>query len=101
MDKPFQTLRLIAKIIEILGWGIFGIINCITAAALITNVQQGDEIVALIIIGGGVLLAINGLLVVGIGQLIKLFLKIEENTRKLCNHSGESGKFCTKCGEEI
>ena len=48
-----------------------------------------------------VLIAINGVLIVGLGQCIKLFLKIEENTRKPCNHAGESGMFCTKCGEEI
>jgi hypothetical protein len=99
--NSFQTLRLVGKIIEVLGWVIFGSITLITVSVLIMDVQDGDDTAGLFILGGGALLAVNGLLVVGVGQLIKLFLKIEKNTRKPCNHAGESGKYCTKCGEGI
>ena len=38
--NSFQTLRLVGKIIEVLGWVIFGSITLITVSVLIMDVQD-------------------------------------------------------------
>ena len=102
MEKPFKTLTLISDTLEVIGWIVIGLsVAFVPVMYFFLDIAEDSSLVAVMIVGGCVLSAIYGVLIVGSGHLIKLFLKIEENTRKPCNHAGESGKFCAKCGEEI
>jgi len=101
MKKPFKTLHFISDTIDVIGWIVIGLSVAFVPVMFFLDIVEDDSLLAVMIVGGCVLIAINGVLIVGLGQCIKLFLKIEENTRKPCNHTGESGKYCTKCGEEI
>ena len=101
MKKPFKTLHFISDTIDVIGWIVIGLSVAFVPVMFFLDIVEDDSLLAVMIVGGCVLIAINGVLIVGLGQCIKLFLKIEENTRKPCNHAGESGMFCTKCGEEM
>jgi nucleoside recognition membrane protein YjiH len=101
MKRPFKTLHFISDTIDVIGWIVIGLSVAFVPVMFFLDIIEDDTLLPVVIVGGCLLIAIFGVLIVGLGQSIKLFLKIEKNTRKPCNHTGESGKYCTKCGEEI
>ena len=78
-SRPFKVLHLISDTIEVAGFLVLGLSLGIPLILLLL----GDTDDLLIKAGIGFLIAIFALLIIGSGQVIKVVLKIEENTRRI------------------
>ena len=78
-NRPFKVLHLISDTIEVAGFLVLGLSLGIPLVLLLLG--ETDDI--LIKAGIGFLIAIFSLLIIGSGQVIKVVLKIEENTRRI------------------
>ena len=78
-NRPFKVLHLISDTIEVAGFLVLGLSLGIPLILLLL----GDTDDLLIKAGIGFLIAIFSLLIIGSGQVIKVVLKIEENTRRI------------------
>ena len=79
ISRPFKVLHLISDTIEVAGFLVLGLSLGIPLILLLL----GDTDDLLIKAGIGFLIAIFSLLIIGSGQVIKVVLKIEENTRRI------------------
>jgi uncharacterized membrane protein len=77
--NEFKSLLLISNLCYILGWIMVGIAALVI---LISLVKSSDTLYFLYGIAISIVAAFFGLLTLASGELIKLFIKIEENTRK-------------------
>ena len=79
ISRPFKVLHLISDTIEVAGFLVLGLSLGIPLILLLL----GDTDDLLIKAGIGFLIAIFSLLIIGSGQVIKVVLQIEENTRRI------------------
>ena len=79
ISRPFKVLHLISDTIEVAGFLVLGLSLGIPLVLLLLG--ETDDI--LIKAGIGFLIAIFSLLIIGSGQVIKVVLQIEENTRRI------------------
>ena len=79
-DK-FQELRMLCTFLYVIGWITISLVVILTFFGITQGVpiQHTPRILAIII---GLVLGLLGLLVAATGQIGKVFLAIEENTRK-------------------
>ena len=90
-DIRFKTLEGIGKFMAIVGW----IIVAISVIAALVMASSKSGFGGSMVLGGlviGVLGSVQGLLIVGIGQLIQCVVAIEWNTRRVANKA-ELGMF--------
>ena len=78
-NRPFKVLHLISGTIEVVGYIMFGLSIGIHLMLLFI----GKTVDLVIKAGIGFLIVIFSLLNIGSGQVIKVFLQIEENTRRI------------------
>ena len=78
-NRPFKVLHLISNTIEVVGFILLGLSLGIPLMLLL--IGQAEDLI--IKAGIGFLIAIFSLLIIGSGQVIKVVLQIEENTRRI------------------
>ena len=78
-NRPFKVLHLISNTIEVGGFILLGLSLGIPLMLLL--IGQSEDLI--IKAGIGLLIAINSLLIIGSAQVIRVFLQIEENTRRI------------------
>jgi|ETN02SMinimDraft_4_1059925.scaffolds.fasta_scaffold108385_2 predicted membrane protein len=78
-NRPFKVLHLISNTIEVVGFILLGLSLGIPLMLLL--IGQAEDLI--IKAGIGFLIAIFSLLIICSAQVIRVFLQIEENTRRI------------------
>ena len=78
-NRQFKVLHLISDTIEVVGYSM--LVLSLGIPLMLILIGQSEDLI--IKAGIGLLIAIFSLLIIGSGQVIKVFLQIEENTRQI------------------